>query len=157
MRRMPVISWPSPVFSPLQWQTPSVTNPLIAHRCSAHRSSDPCHDLLHQRLAARRHRRRQGHLSRNLGPVNTRGGGQCSASDRRTDDLNAFEVAGRGELQLAVLIEICAGRALNSLSAGRVLSIKKILRPSSAWSPSRRSSSTSMKSILERWWKTLSP
>ena len=91
--------------------------------------------------------------SRVIRPVTHEAEGNVALQIRRTDDPMPLRLLDGASFNWPFSSKLCAGRALNSLSAGRVLSIKKILRPSSAWSPSRRSSSTSMKSILERWWK----
>jgi GTP-binding protein len=62
--------------------------------------------LHRQRLAARRHRGRQGDEPRDPRPPAQGGGGQRRAEDRRrAADKDSFFVSGRGELQLAILIE----------------------------------------------------
>ena len=64
-----------------------------------------------------------------------------------TDDKDAFEVAGRGELQLGVLIENMRREGFEvSISRPRVWSIRRATR-ASGWSRSKRSSSTSTTNI----------
>jgi GTP-binding protein len=68
------------------------------------RSADARHDLPHQRRPARRPRGQEGHVAPDPRPLfkETEGNVAIRVKERGAD---AFEVAGRGELQLGVLIE----------------------------------------------------
>jgi GTP-binding protein len=72
---------------------------------AADRSADARDDVPGQRLAARRHRRRQGDQPRDPRPPAARGEGNVALRVRDPDESDAMEVAGRGELQLGILIE----------------------------------------------------
>ena len=81
---------------------PSVTEPLHAQPI------DPptvTMSFLVNDSPARRHRRRQGDQPRHPRPPAARSRRQCRAEDRGIADKDSFYVSGRGELQLAVLIE----------------------------------------------------
>ncbi len=71
----------------------------------ADRSADADHDIPHQQFAARRHRGRQGAEPCHSRTPAARGRRQRDAADFRVDQKNSMEVAGRGELQLGILIE----------------------------------------------------
>ena len=73
---------------------------------AADRSADRDHVLPRQRLAARRHRRRQGDEPRHPRPPAAGSRRQCRAArSRNRPTRTRFDVSGRGELQLAILIE----------------------------------------------------
>ena len=82
---------------------PEVTEPLPAQPI------DPPtldHDVPHQRFAARRHRGRQGAEPRHPRPAAARGRRQRGAArSPNPTEKDSMEVAGRGELQLGILIE----------------------------------------------------
>jgi GTP-binding protein len=69
------------------------------------RSADAGDDLHRQRFADGGPRGHQGHQPHDPRPPGARGGRQCLLQDHRSADKDSFEVAGRGELQLGVLIE----------------------------------------------------
>jgi len=92
---------------------------------------------------ARRHRRQQGHRPHDPGePAAARGGGQRALRVRESDDKDAMEVAGRGELQLGILIEQMRREGFElSVSAAEGPDARGP-RPARCWSRSRKSSST---------------
>ncbi len=61
-----------------------------------------------------------------------------------SDDKDAFDVAGRGELQLGILIENMRREGFE-LTVSRPKVVYKMDADGTSWSRSRRSSSTSMK------------
>ena len=108
-------------------QTATVADTLCDHRSrnadpGARRSiRRPGDHHFGQRFAAGRPRRRQGAKPRHPRPPAARGGRQCRDPDQRIR-RRSFEVAGRGELQLGVLIETMRREGFElSISRPRVL------------------------------------
>ena len=98
--------------------------------------------------SARRQRRRQGDVPHDPRSPVARGRRQCRAPGHRIRrDATPIEVAGRGELQLGILIETMRREGFElTVSRPRVL-FRPTTRRASGWSRSRRSSSTSTRSI----------
>ena len=73
--------------------------------------------------------------------------GNVALRVRESDEKDSMEVAGRGELQLGILIETMRREGFElSVSRPKVL-LREDRRPARRWSRSRRSSSTSTKFI----------
>ena len=69
------------------------------------------------------------------------------SGSRESTEKDSMEVAGRGELQLGILIETMRREGFElSVSRPKVL-LERDAAPASCWSRSRRSSSTSTRSI----------
>jgi GTP-binding protein len=72
---------------------------------AADRSADAGDDVPRQRLAARRHRRRQGDGRMIRDRLFREAEGNVGTAHLEADDKDSMEVAGRGEVQLGILIE----------------------------------------------------
>ncbi len=66
--------------------------------------------------------------------------GNVAIKVRETEGRDALEVAGRGELQLGVLVETMRREGFELRSAARACSIARTRRPASGWSRSRKRS-----------------
>ena len=78
--------------------------------------------------------------------------GNVAIRVREAEDKDAFEVAGRGELQLGVLIETMRREGFElSISRPRVIFTHRSRRPASGWSRSRKSRSTSTTNSPASW------
>jgi GTP-binding protein len=148
-------SSPSPASPRRPSPTPSPSRRHPPARRPPDRPADPGDELRGQRQPLCRPRRRQGAEPRHPRPAGARGRGQRRDPVTESADKDAFEVAGRGELQLGVLIETMRREGFElSISRPRVLFRDG---PSAARSPMRRSSSTSttnMPAPSSRRWRS---
>ena len=112
----------------------------IADPGAADRSADRVDVVHRQQLAAGRHRRRQGHQPPDPRPPAARGRRQCRAARAsRPPTRTRWKSSGRGELQLAILIETMRREGFElSVSRPRVV-LTKDEATASCWSRSRKS------------------